>query len=134
MNVLCVHVSADVSNADLQEAASFKSDKAFNKFRKRVKYSPDQVLRYDRNGEPLWVSAKNVLEKADVPPCPYCKGPRIFEFQVMPQLLNYVGKESIEGALDWGTVAVYTCEKSCTAGPAYKTEFVWQQDFNEVEG
>ncbi|CAG7815610.1 unnamed protein product [Allacma fusca] len=124
---------SDVSNADLQEAASYKSDKAFNKFRKRVQYQPDQILRYDRGGDPLWVSADKTMEKSDIPPCPLCEGPRVFEFQVMPQLLNHVGQDGVEGSLDWGTVVVYTCEKSCNSGPSYKPEFVWQQDFKEVD-
>ncbi len=113
------------------EAASLKSDKAFNKFKKRVAYHPDQVLRYDRNGTPLWVSAEKTMEAQNVPQCPYCKGPRVFEFQIMPQLLNYVGDDSVLGDLDWGTLAVYTCEQNCGGddGPAYKKEFVWQQDF-----
>lgn len=115
--------------ADMLEAASLKSDKAFNKFKKRVAYHPDQVLRYDRKGTPLWVSPENTKEAQDVPPCLYCKGPRVFEFQIMPQLLNYVGNDSVLGDLDWGTLAVYTCQKHCAEGPSYKKEFIWQQDF-----
>jgi len=117
------------STKDMLEAASYKSDKAFNKFKRRVAYHSDQVLRYDRTGEPLWVSGENTLEKADIPPCNYCKGPRVFEFQVMPQLLNHLGEESVSGALDWGTIAVYTCENNCSSGSGYKTEFVYRQDF-----
>ncbi|ODN02177.1 Programmed cell death protein 2 [Orchesella cincta] len=114
---------------DMLEASSYKSDKAFNKFKKRIAYQPAQVLRYDRAGEPLWVSNEKAIEKSDVPPCSYCKGPRVFEFQVMPQLLNDLGNEVI----DWGTLAVYTCVKSCNLGPAYKSEFIWQQDFKMDE-
>jgi len=113
---------------DMLEAASYKSDKAFNKFRKRVAYQPDQILRYDRSSEPLCV-ASDKMPIEEVPPCQYCKGPRVFEFQVMPQLLNYLGQDSLEGYLDWGTIAVYTCEKSCGEGMKYKAEFAWQQDF-----
>lgn len=111
------------------EASSYKSDKAFNKFKKRIAYQPEQILRYDKDGEPLWVSGESTIKKADVPSCPQCGGPRSFEFQIMPQLLNDLGNETI----DWGTLAVYTCKKSCSDGPAYKKEFIWQQDFKVDE-
>lgn len=112
------------------EAASYKSDKVFNRFRKRVAYVPEQIIRYDRGGEPLWVSPDRIPSSDDIPPCPRCKSHRIFEFQVMPQLLNHLGAESIEGALDWGTIAVYTCSEDCKGD---QVELVWQQDFRPDE-
>lgn len=126
-NLIFSHLDNVACTKDLLEAASYKSDKDFNKFKKRVDYEPEQILRYDRAGIPLWVSSQN--RPKDIPNCPHCKGPRIFEFQVMPQLLNYAGKDAMEGDLDWGTVAVYTCKDNCVEGPAYKTEFCWRQDF-----
>lgn len=39
-----------------------------------------KVVRYDRGGEPLWVSSSN--KPVDVPPCPACGQQRQFEFQV----------------------------------------------------
>jgi pre-rRNA-processing protein TSR4 len=65
---------------DLLKMAVAEDDKEFRRFDKRVKLNPDQVLRYDRGGDPLWVSA-NGLPKT-IPACPYCEGPRQFEFQV----------------------------------------------------
>jgi len=115
------------------EASSYKSDKVFNKFRKRVAYEPEQILRYDLGGEPLWVSPDNTPEKKDIPPCPRCKGKRVFEFQVMPQLLNYLGKDSVEGSVDWGTIAVYTCEANCNPDDQVEFEFVWKQDYKPDE-
>lgn len=53
--------------------------------------------------------------------------------QVLPQLLYYlkldvVGKET----LDWGTLVVYMCEKSCSVeGVHYVEEVLWKQDFSE---
>ena len=122
------------STKDLLEAMSYKSDKAFNKFRKRIAHNPEQVLRYDRGGEPLWVSSENVpVGETAIPNCTYCGGPRTFEFQVMPQLLNYLGEDSRSGGLDWGTFAVYTCKNSCSGGNrTYKTEFIWLQHFQDV--
>ncbi|GBN32041.1 hypothetical protein AVEN_221815-1, partial [Araneus ventricosus] len=51
---------------------------------------------------------------------------------VMPQLLNYLSLDSVQDSIDWGTLAVYTCSKSCEKGvEAYVKEFVWKQDFSD---
>lgn len=42
----------------------------------------------------------------------------------MPQLLNSLENEN----LDWGIIAVYTCEKSCDINTKYVEEFVYKQD------
>ena len=63
-----------------------KKDRTFLKFTRVIKRAPKQVVRYSRGGNPLWVS-ENEMAK-DVPNCEKCSEPRIFEFQLMPQLLN----------------------------------------------
>lgn len=45
----------------------------------------------------------------------------------MPQLLNHLNKPGI----DWGIIAVYTCETSCDTNGEYATEFVYKQDIVE---
>lgn len=48
----------------------------------------------------------------------------------MPQLLNSLKNENI----DWGTLAVYTCEQSCDpADCGYAREFVYKQDVVNTE-
>lgn len=42
----------------------------------------------------------------------------------MPQLLNSLNNEH----LDWGIIAVYTCENSCSVDGEYVEEFVYKQD------
>ena len=69
---------------DAEEDAS-KKDKVFERFLRVTKRAPKQVVRYSRGGKPLWVSDKEIVE--NVPNCEFCNGPRIFEFQIMPQLL-----------------------------------------------
>lgn len=50
--------------------------------------------------------------------------------QIMPQLLNSLKNENI----DWGTLAVYTCEQSCDpADCGYAREFVYKQDVVNTE-
>ena len=86
-------------------------------------------------GAPLWFSQHHQPEPADIVPCERCGAPRAFEFQIMPQALNFVlpgGKSAVAAvddsrvSLDFGTVAVYTCTRSCVGvGPA--SEFAWVQ-------
>ncbi|TPX39893.1 hypothetical protein SeLEV6574_g06934 [Synchytrium endobioticum] len=122
-------------------------DKAFLKFQKRICVEPDQVLRYCRVSDsptnpapPLWVSDFHTPPSNDIPPCPYCYSERSFEFQVMPQLLNYF--KSIDhvdiNALDWGTIAIYTCPQNCSLRQSssrldewYAEEIMWRQMFSE---
>ena len=105
------------------------TDKALKKFRKAVASAPDQVIRYNKGKRPLWVSVDNT--PSEVPACPHCSGPREFEFQIMPQALNHLSLDQgiAQDSLDWGTLAVYTCQDSCSSvdSPAYKEEFIWRQ-------
>ncbi|CAL1280398.1 unnamed protein product [Larinioides sclopetarius] len=113
------------------DAVMKKNDKAFNKFQKRIRLEPEQVLRYHRGETPLWVSAEHVPSSKDIPDCE-CGAKRVFEFQIMPQLLNYLSLDSVQDSIDWGTLAVYTCSKSCEKGmEGYVKEFVWKQDFSD---
>ena len=98
-----------------------------------------QVLRYCHTATsvPLWLSTTG-RPKA-IPPCARCGAARWFEFQVLPQLLLALDQNedpttsdpSASDALDWGTVAVYSCSASCGApsgaSSAYTEEFVWHQ-------
>lgn len=77
-----VNVMPDASDADLMQYAQSVEDVAFGKFKKRIARNNEQVLRYNRGGEPLWISSKNTLEQEQVPPCEQCQSKRVFEFQV----------------------------------------------------
>uniref|UniRef100_A0A182ILC0 Uncharacterized protein n=1 Tax=Anopheles atroparvus TaxID=41427 RepID=A0A182ILC0_ANOAO len=111
----------DLPEAELdQYSADQVEDKTFDKFKARIAADPDQVLRYERRGKPLWLSP--VVPK-EIPSCSQCTGPRVFEFQIMPQLLNSLANDS----LDWGTLVCYTCERSCNI-EGYVEEFIYRQD------
>ncbi|XP_054715923.1 programmed cell death protein 2-like [Uloborus diversus] len=123
----------DLQDTQLDDLDSLmkKHDKTFNKFQKRIKLEPEQVLRYQRKGVPLWVSSENIPSNSDIPPC-CCGAKRDFEFQVMPQLLNYLSLDQVEESIDWGTLLIYTCSKSCQYGTdGYCKEFLWKQDFSD---
>lgn len=104
-------------------------DKYFEKFRKECEVSPLQIIRYKRNGEILWISEPKMTlraQLASVPLCELCGEKRAFEFQIMPQMLNYLKDSSV----DWGVIAVFTCPKSCPLPKekGYVKEFCIKQD------
>jgi len=107
-------------------------DKTFAKFRQRIRIEPEQILRYDRGGDPLFVSDEFIPAAEDIPPC-QCGAPRTFEFQVVSHLLHHLGVDSLCRSVDWGTLVVYTCSKSCDIGNNYVTEHVFKQDFSNTE-
>lgn len=72
-----------VSENELEQyTRTLPEDKVFNKFSKRIARHPEQVLRYDRGGTPLWITGHTEGTAVAVPNCQYCKGERQFEFQV----------------------------------------------------
>ncbi|OWZ22165.1 Programmed cell death protein 2 [Phytophthora megakarya] len=127
----------DVTQRELNEALGHTKDQdpQYVRFLTRVTLAKDQVLRYSRweNEAVLWVHSES-MHTGDVPPCERCGGERKFEFQVLPQLLNYLGVDQ-QGSLgditsrscEWGTLAVYTCTKSCPLETQCAQEFLHYQ-------
>lgn len=73
----------NVSEAEFEKYTSqLDDDKSFHKFKERIANDPEQVIRFQRSGQPLWITNSNQLNDNDVPACETCHGPRIFEFQV----------------------------------------------------
>ena len=99
----------------------------FAMFAARISNAPSQILRYcfEEGAAPICPSPEGMPRPQDIPPCESCGAARRFEFQVMPQLLNILGVDPADDdALDFGTIAVYSCSASC-GGDGYKHEFVW---------
>ncbi|OWF47269.1 programmed cell death protein 2-like [Mizuhopecten yessoensis] len=120
-----------VPKSELEKMATVENldDKIFRKFKERIKTNPDQVLRYNKGGQPLLVSVNHIPKETDIPACS-CGAKRIFEFQVMPQLLSHLQVDQLSDSLDWGTLCVYTCSNSCEIGNSYQPEFLWKQDYS----
>ncbi|XP_038076354.1 programmed cell death protein 2-like [Patiria miniata] len=121
---------SEINVAELEKMAlsESKEDRQFAKFKKRTDHEPDQVIRYQLGGQPLLISCENQPQQQDIPPCSSCGSERHFEFQVMPQLLIHLDVDSLEASIDWGTLLIYTCAKSCDGASAYLPEFLWKQD------
>ncbi|CAG0917128.1 unnamed protein product [Notodromas monacha] len=119
----------EYSESELLAMAKPEEDPVCERFLRRVRMYPEQVLRYHMKSEPLWVSVENQISLSAVPPCALCGAPRHFEFQIMPQLLTHLSLGSEKDAVDWGTIAVYTCSDSCRPSE-YAREFLWKQDFS----
>lgn len=126
-------LAANGGGADLDldelESLSKKLDKDFKQFQRRIGQNPEQILRYQRGADPIF--AAPTRPPANLPPCDLCKAPRSFEFQLMPQLLAYLDVDSVEKSIDWATVCVFTCSRSCPTSDGYAPEFVFKQDYAE---
>ncbi|KAJ1679673.1 hypothetical protein EV182_001569 [Spiromyces aspiralis] len=138
------HALVPVSS-EKAEDSEVDVDKEFLLFQRRVSQNPSQVIRYartrlddgddDKEGapEPLWVNEQHKPRKEDIPACEFCGASREFEFQVMPQMLGYLGIDfTSRTALDWGTLLIYTCPNSCALpeGTHYAREFIWRQNYS----
>ena len=114
-------IASGVIDSDAQRLATFSV--------KLAKF-PDQVLRYcpAQNAKAMWPSKSLAPDDRNIPDCPRCRGKRRFEFQILPTIVSFiVPKESVElndSSLDFGSIAVYTCSKSCALEGEYAEEYV----------
>jgi pre-rRNA-processing protein TSR4 len=109
-----------------------RADPAFQRFSDVMRGAPDQIVRYWRGGRPLWASRiGRVAESDEALICERCGGRRVFEFQVVSQVLYYIGVDKRRdlrsddggcGGLDWATVVVFSCENSCRGNGASEDE------------
>lgn len=136
------------SNSVADDKLAFESsmDKAFQRFADRLSQNPEQVLRYEFDGQPLLYSKKDsvgkmlapaqddggkvqVAQRANgsssnsrIPKCANCGAARVFELQLTPHAITELEAEdlSVEG-MDWGTIIMGACSADCQpAGKADK--------------
>lgn len=127
-------------SAETEKEVKETIDGEFLRFQKRLRRAPNQVVRYLHNvglvdereiAEPLWCSTNQRPTPEQIPPCPNCGSKRVAEFQIMPQIL-FLLSVSPDCALDFGTLVVFSCSKSCEPPSqrdrsSYVEEFVWCQ-------
>ncbi|KAL6304519.1 programmed cell death protein 2 [Sparassis latifolia] len=146
---------------------SMEVDHAFERFTKRISYEGEQCLRYELGGTPLPFSSDEVFNSlfpapsspyisvtnrefavvpalkrtynpSALPHCPHCKSKRVFECQLMPNLISVLkrGNDAESGkkqtdeerrqevlrelkgghrvGMEWGTCMVFSCENDCS--------------------
>jgi pre-rRNA-processing protein TSR4 len=121
-------------------------DELFIKFQTVIDIDSTQVLRYTTatGQEPLWMGSRGVLAFEDVPKCALCGSERVFELQILPQIIYHlkVQRNAVSGdpedEIDFGVLAVYTCKASCSidskqshqySSGAYAIEYLYQQKY-----
>ncbi|NXH52462.1 PDD2L protein, partial [Rhabdornis inornatus] len=112
------------------EKSEVKSwDHTFHKFMKRISVCPEQILRYSWDGQPLFITCPPANLDQGIPACSNCGSSRVFEFQLMPTLVSMLQSDS-DLSVEFGTVIVYTCERSCwpTNHQTPLEEFIFVQE------
>ncbi|XP_036608726.1 programmed cell death protein 2-like [Trichosurus vulpecula] len=95
-----------------EKAVSKSNDKIFYKFMKRISACREQILRYSWNGQPLFITCPS-SDATEIPSCSNCGSCRIFEFQLMPALVSMLKNTLLDISVEFGTILIYTCQKSC---------------------
>ncbi|KAI5361542.1 putative programmed cell death protein [Septoria linicola] len=123
--------SSNSGEKDMKDAFESSMDKTFQKFADRLSQNPEQVLRYEFDGQPLLYSKKDKVGKLLDPPqgkdakvktsgsgriprCTNCGAERVFELQLTPHGITELEAEdmSLDG-MDWGTILLGVCSKDC---------------------
>lgn len=107
-------------------------------------------------------AVKRSYTTASIPPCPACKGMRVFECQLMPNLINVLrtsikdedthnltdeqrmkavqkalqkNAASDKRGMEWGTCMVFSCERDCCLDDSNDKEAkeCWREEFVLVQ-
>ncbi|KAF8627680.1 hypothetical protein AX15_004299 [Amanita polypyramis BW_CC] len=118
---------------------SLEIDPVFERFTRRVAAEGEQCIRYELNGVPLpfasdavyrklfplatsesspvtkgvMQSAKGTYDPSGVSGCEKCGSKRVFECQLMPNVMNVVERK--EDGMEWGTCLVFSCGTDCSS-------------------
>lgn len=107
-------------------------DKQFQKFADRMAQNPEQILRYELDGQPLLYSTTDAVGKllspasnggkvsvssggaSRIPRCANCGAERVFEVQLTPHAITVLEEQelSLEG-MEWGTIIMGVCRQNC---------------------
>ena len=130
-------------------------DKTFQKFASRLSQNPEQVLRYDFGGSPLLYSTLDAVGKLlsgyslqanvkqqvqirslgpQLPACSNCGNKRVFELQLVPHAITMLEEkeEGLDG-MEWGTIIMGVCEKSCEEMGVHEGQWGWIEEWVGVQ-
>jgi pre-rRNA-processing protein TSR4 len=103
-------MSSSVDSAGGEDDDSFRPsvvvDPVLVEYNTRISREPAQVLRYCRFGAPLLQEEVQF----QVPNCPACGAPRVFELELVPTVIYLLDPAS---EMDFGPILVYTCSEDC---------------------
>ncbi|KTW27287.1 hypothetical protein T552_02270 [Pneumocystis carinii B80] len=115
-------------------------EKGFRMFIKKIRANPQQCVRYNRKGQPLYYSLKDFLAKKikfsgsenPLGRCQLCNSQNVFELQIMPNTINILEENVSIGDMLWGTIIIGTCSNDCIPdlndkGIGYTEEWVGVQ-------
>ncbi|KAG1741043.1 programmed cell death protein 2 [Suillus lakei] len=179
----------DVSWAFEPYENSLEVDGVFDRFTKRVSNTGEQCLRYELKGIPLPFSSDKVFDRlfpvpaqdplpvtkaafkvvpairrsystASISQCPACKAARVFECQIMPNLINVLRASIKDGdaqkltdeqrmkvvqdvlqkkaasdkrGMEWGTCMIFSCEKDCCLDDHGGDKECWREELVLVQ-
>lgn len=103
--------SCDGEGEKYEKSEFQKKDNAFHKFLKKISLCHEQILRYSWNGSPLYMISPDAASQP--PSCLRCGAQRVFEFQLMPALVAMLQGSKTDLLLEFGTILIFTCERSC---------------------
>ena len=109
--------SSSSSSADKDEdgyEATPAASRALLRFQAVLRKEPNQGLRYEWGGVPLWASTQPPPQSSKVPPCPSCGAPRRFECQLMPALLFALHVDECAATAAAAAAAARDAESSST--------------------
>jgi len=105
-------------------------------------------------------AVKRSYSTASIPTCPACKAARVFECQLMPNLINVLrtsikdedaqkltdeqrmkvvqkalqkNAASDKRGMEWGTCMVFSCERDCCLDNAREAKECWREEFVLVQ-
>merc|ERR1712217_885161 len=89
-------------------------DRNFQVFKRFAMANNGHIIRYKFGGQPLWFCTPGKMN-GPPPACSACGGKTVFEFQIQPMLIAPLkGTDDLADRLDFGTIACFACEESCS--------------------
>lgn len=104
-------------------------DRFVHKFIKQVQACPTQLIRYNREANPLLFKPL-IRDDPKLFKCRHCNAPLVFEMQLMPHLSQRLTLADLdESHVEFGTVIIYTCSASCWNGSPREEFLIVQSEF-----
>ncbi|XP_076239742.1 programmed cell death 2 like trus [Calliopsis andreniformis] len=105
--------TAETESEKYEKSVPMHGDEMFHNFVSQIQKNPGQLLRYSRdNSAPLLLyPISGCIGK-----CRHCGGEMIFEVQILPTLISKLilqPRTEKNFQIEFGTVLVYTCVRSC---------------------